>query len=300
MAFNEYETFIAADGNEYYRYQPFEEGTWFDTVTGETVYFVQIDVPNYQPNHPLPNNIGMDRRGFLKRAALTTIAAVTGFGTFNFLRSTAAATEATSPSSESPQNTDTNPNILPAPEAQPTRGSLFSFPESGVSGQLSRIFTPSVLHWEDKIIEWANLYGIPDPNWVATIMQIESCAFPDAVSSAGAQSLFQVMPFHFTAGENSMDPDTNARRGMLFFADLLARTGGEPGLAFAGYNGGPGVMSRSQSNWPKETQTYYRYATGILAGIDRGEVFETSPIMQEWYNQRGRSLCDRAEAALGI
>ena len=36
-----------------------------------------------------------------------------------------------------------------------------------------------------------------DPDIIATIIQIESCGNPAARSTAGAQGLFQVMPFHF-------------------------------------------------------------------------------------------------------
>lgn len=173
----------------------------------------------------------------------------------------------------------------PAGGAVPFQGSIASF------------FTKEVKHWEAKIVEWGNLYGV-DPNIVATVMQIESCGDPQAISSAGAQSLFQVMPFHFTTGENAMDPDTNAKRGMIFMADLLSRSSGDVGMALAGYNGGPGVMSRSMSTWPAETQRYYRWGSGIYGDIVNGSA--TSQTLQEWLAAGGSNLCNQAAARLGL
>lgn len=164
-------------------------------------------------------------------------------------------------------------------------------------GNIASFFTDEVKYWESKIVEWGQLYHI-DPNIVATVMQIESCGDPRAISSAGAQSLFQVMPFHFTAGENAMDPDTNAKRGMLFMADLLSRSNGDVGMALAGYNGGPGVMSRSMNSWPAETQRYYRWGSGIYNDIVNGSA--TSETLQQWLAAGGSALCNQAAARLGL
>ena len=164
-------------------------------------------------------------------------------------------------------------------------------------GLIAPFFTREVKHWESKIVEWSQLYGV-EPNIVATVMQIESCGDPQAVSGAGAQSLFQVMPFHFAAGENSMDPDTNAKRGMLFMADLLSRSNGDVGMALAGYNGGPSVMSRSLETWPAETQRYYRWGSGIYDDVVNGR--ESSETLQQWLTAGGSSLCNQASARLGL
>ena len=100
---------------------------------------------------------------------------------------------------------------------------------------LSPIFTPEVQHWADKLVSWAGVFKL-DPNLAATVMQIESCGAPGAVSSSGAQGLFQVMPFHFADGEDMHDPDTNARRGIEYLKGGLVRADGHIGLAMAGYN----------------------------------------------------------------
>ncbi len=183
-----------------------------------------------------------------------------------------------------PPITDNGSETAAAPAAAP--------PQTVVSN-LSPIFTPEVDYWAEEIARWSAAHGITDPNLVAIIMQIESCGYQDALSSAGAMGLFQVMPFHFQAGENGIEPETNAYRGMLFFADLLGQTG-NVGLAFAGYNGGPGVTVREWESWPHETQRYYRWATGLYEDIQNG--LTTSPTLQSWLEAGGSHLCQQAAA----
>src|SRR3989344_2049690 len=84
------------------------------------------------------------------------------------------------------------------------------------SGFVSPVFTPEVRRWTPFIMWWSAKHGV-DPNAAATLMQIESCGDPNAVSVAGAQGLFQVMPFHFAEGENMTKSSTNAMRGLTYF-----------------------------------------------------------------------------------
>jgi soluble lytic murein transglycosylase-like protein len=164
-------------------------------------------------------------------------------------------------------------------------------------GLLAPVFTPQVMHWMPEILEWASTYGV-DPNIVATIMQIESCGDPQAVSIAGARGLFQVMPFHFAEGEDALDPDTNARRGLSYFVERLAQTGGDVGKAFAGYNGGHVAAAGSWNMWAAETQRYYVWATGLYGEANGGA--DASPTLQEWLAAGGGSLCRQASMRLGL
>lgn len=162
---------------------------------------------------------------------------------------------------------------------------------------LSPIFTPSVQHWAPEIMAWSAEYGI-DPNAAATLMQIESCGNPSARSWAGATGLFQVMPFHFADSEDAYDPATNAARGLAYFAQAMERANGHVGLAMAGYNGGLGMIDRNYATWPHETQRYYRWGTGVYREASAG--WESSPTLSEWLDAGGRSLCEQAEAELGL
>lgn len=182
----------------------------------------------------------------------------------------------------------------PAGQAAPTEPIQIS---PAAAGSLSPVFTAEVDHWAPKILEWAGAYGL-DPNLVAIIMQIESCGDPQAVSHAGAQGLFQVMPFHFAAGENALDPETNARRGLNYFVERLSQTGGDVGRAFAGYNGGHRAAASSWDAWPAETQRYYKWSTGIHQDIQAG--LEESPTLNAWLQAGGASLCRQAAGRIGL
>ena len=164
-------------------------------------------------------------------------------------------------------------------------------------GTLSPIFAPTVLYWESEIVAWSAQHGL-DPDIAATIMQIESCGDPQALSHAGAQGLFQVMPFHFEAGEDAFNPDTNAFRGLSFYSYVLDLTEGDVGRALAGYNGGPAAALSGWSNWLPETQRYYTWGTGIYADAKAG--LEVSPTLQEWLAAGGSSLCQQAANRLGL
>ena len=144
--------------------------------------------------------------------------------------------------------------------------------------------------------EWASLHHL-DINLVATVMQIESCGDPAAVSSAGAMGLFQVMPFHFQEGENPFDPEDNARRGLSYLASCLARANGDVALALAAYNGGQSLLAVPPEQWPAETQRYVLWGTSILREVRAEAGF--SPTLQQWLADGGATLCHRAETNIG-
>lgn len=165
------------------------------------------------------------------------------------------------------------------------------------NGALAGLFTPSIDYWSSNITHWASLYNL-DPNLLATIMQIESCGDNTVSSYAGAQGLFQVMPFHFATGEEMLDPDTNAMRGAKFLNECLGWSNGDAGMAMACYNGGPSVLNRAFSNWASETQRYYRWGTTIYE--DARANMDVSDSLASWLNAGGSGLCSRATNTLGI
>jgi hypothetical protein len=173
----------------------------------------------------------------------------------------------------------------------------FSVDNSASSSGLSPIFTPEIQYWSDDIIRWANTASV-DPNLAAVVMQIESCGDPQALSRSGAMGLFQVMPFHFHRGENGFNPETNALRGMNYLSRSLSTGGGNARLALAGYNGGIGVISRSEWAWPAETKRYVLYGAPIYEDARSGTT--SSPMLGEWYRKYGAGLCRQASERLGI
>jgi soluble lytic murein transglycosylase-like protein len=161
---------------------------------------------------------------------------------------------------------------------------------------MARVFSPQIYTWEDEILRWSEGYGL-DPNLVATVMQIESCGNPHAVSRSGAQGLFQVMPFHFLPGEEMQNPEINAQRGLVYLAESLWKAEGDIRRALAGYNGGHGVIGWQVEEWPLETQRYAYWGEGIYVDAVVGR--STSPRLAEWLAAGGASLCEKASKQMG-
>jgi len=173
---------------------------------------------------------------------------------------------------------------------------LLTRPGAAHSG-LAPFFSDPVQAWGASIQSWANDAGV-DANLAATVMQIESCGDPQAVSSAGAGGLFQVMPFHFKGGEDQLDPQTNARRGLAYLQQALEAAGGDARLALAGYNGGIGVIQRGENAWPAETRRYTRWGAQIYQDAQQG--MEHSQALQDWLDHGGARLCRQAANRLGL
>ena len=165
------------------------------------------------------------------------------------------------------------------------------------AGTISSVFPASVQYWSSAITAWASSDGV-DPNLAATVMLLESCGNPNARSRAGAMGLFQVMPYHFAKGDDPYSPDTNAARGLDYLKRSLKAANGDPRLALAGYNGGIGVIGRSESSWAGETQRYADWGSGIYAEVSSGAA--ESLRLQQWLKAGGASGCRLAASRLGI
>jgi soluble lytic murein transglycosylase-like protein len=160
---------------------------------------------------------------------------------------------------------------------------------------ISRIFTPEIQLWKNSLIAWSDQAEV-DPNLAAAVMQIESCGNPFARSTAGALGLFQVMPYHFEATEDPLSPSANARRALEYLRQSLAAAHGDPRLAFAGYNGGIGVISEAEWSWPAETTRYAYWASGIYQDAVSGA--SSSTRLAEWLTAGGSGLCQSARKVL--
>lgn len=163
--------------------------------------------------------------------------------------------------------------------------------------RIAPLFTDEVDHWSEDISRWAAQYNL-DPNLLATVMQIESCGHATISSHAGAQGLFQVMPFHFDFGEVYTDPDTNAKRSANFLNECLSWANGDPGLALGCYNGGPSITTRPFASWPSETQRYYTWGLGIYRDAQNNA--SQSETLNQWLAAGGQYLCNQAAAAQSI
>lgn len=110
----------------------------------------------------------------------------------------------------------------------------------------------------------AQKYGI-DENLIKAIIKKESSFNPNAVSSAGAKGLMQIMPFNFKS-LGITDPfniEQNIEAGTKLLKQYLDKFDGNVEMGLMAYNAGPGTMRKRGVSaphelykMPKETQNY--------------------------------------------
>lgn len=77
------------------------------------------------------------------------------------------------------------------------------------------------------------------PDLINGIITVESSGNPNALSSAGAQGLMQVMPYNAPSGTNLYNADSNIQAGTSYLAGLINQYQGNIPDALAAYNEGP-------------------------------------------------------------
>lgn len=107
--------------------------------------------------------------------------------------------------------------------------------------------------------------GVPERLLAAVMMQ-ESSGDPHAVSSSGAQGLFQIMPgtAKGLGVTDPFDPMQSALGGAIFLRNLYKRFGSWE-LALAAYNAGEGAVEQA-GGIPAETQHYVASIMAMLGG----------------------------------
>ncbi len=123
----------------------------------------------------------------------------------------------------------------------------------------------------------ANAYGIPS-GFFRDLIDQESNWNPNAVSSAGAQGIAQLMPN--TAPEtNRFDPYASLSKAAELLRGYFDRFGSWE-LAAAAYNAGPAAVSKYGGVPPySETQNYVQKLFGGSAGMDFGKAPEVTKIL---------------------
>lgn len=98
-----------------------------------------------------------------------------------------------------------------------------------------------------------------DESLVHAVITVESCFDQNAVSTAGAQGLMQLMPgtARDLAVHNAFSPSENIRGGTSYLRRMIDRFDDNLELALAAYNAGPAAVERHGGIPPfPETQQY--------------------------------------------
>jgi len=132
----------------------------------------------------------------------------------------------------------------------------------------------SLSRFETEIHEASAETGV-EPELLLAVMAQESAGRPDAVSGKGARGLMQLMPAtaREVGVENIDDPGQNIRGGARYLSRLRDRFGDRLDLVLAGYNAGPGSVSRAGDRVPQypETENYVSRVSTLYDRLDGRE-----------------------------
>ncbi|WP_054956643.1 lytic transglycosylase domain-containing protein [Paenibacillus dakarensis] len=156
---------------------------------------------------------------------------------------------------------------IPDSEGEITEQVTASFPASAAEhGEVPEVKST----FEELITAAGEKYGIPT-SLIKAVIDTESSFNPNAVSSAGAKGLMQLMDgtARGLGVSNSFDPVQNIDGGTKYLSYQLQKFGGEIAMALAAYNAGPSRVTRlgvsndeeliaQAHRLPAETQAYIR------------------------------------------
>jgi soluble lytic murein transglycosylase len=192
----------------------------------------------------------------------------------------------------------------------------------GLSGQEIGSLAGQAIEWDsayialvlakaaaDKGVIWPRAYypfmgmhklDLPVANSLAlAIARRESEFNPEAVSSAGARGLMQVMPatakmmasklgLEYSAGKLTSDPLYNARLGAAYLEGLVEEFGPSPVLVASGYNAGPGRPRQ----WMEDRGDPRREDVDVVDWIEHIPFRETQTyvmrVSESWFVYRAR------------
>jgi D-alanyl-D-alanine carboxypeptidase len=131
--------------------------------------------------------------------------------------------------------------------------------------------------WRPYIREAASRFGVPE-QWVRAVMRQESGGRDDAISSAGAMGLMQVMPqtyamlqARYGLGDDPYEPHDNIMAGTAYIREMYDRYGA-PGF-LAAYNAGPNRLDSYLSDGTPLPEETVGYVSAITPNLGDGTGF---------------------------
>ncbi|HBM0952469.1 transglycosylase SLT domain-containing protein [Enterobacter kobei] len=159
------------------------------------------------------------------------------------------------------------PDYVPGSESDPN-----------VPGWLKKLKLASgvaPVQYDEYFEEAAKKYNV-DPKWLKSIAAAESSWDQNAVSSAGAKGLMQVMPSNFRDGEKPFEPRDNIMAGARVFSWAMQQSGGDFDEALRYYNGGVRRGSAENIAYPGRVKEKY----AAMFGAPEGSAKEQYAAMQ--------------------
>jgi Rod binding domain-containing protein len=123
--------------------------------------------------------------------------------------------------------------------------------------------------YDDIVRQASDKYDVPD-NLIKSIIAAESAGKANAVSSAGAKGLMQLMDgtASYLGVANSFDPEENIMGGTLYISKMLERYDGNIPMALAAYNAGPGNVDKYDGIPPfNETKAYVKRVLSYMENL---------------------------------
>ncbi|MGB1548214.1 MAG: lytic transglycosylase domain-containing protein [Alphaproteobacteria bacterium] len=137
------------------------------------------------------------------------------------------------------------------------------------------------------VLDLPNEGPLPEPALVLAVTRQESAMDKQAVSSAGARGLMQLLPqtarsvsrslrIRYSKGKLTNDPDYNLRLGGAYLSGLIKEFDGSYVLALAAYNAGPSRVRR----WVRELGHPRESGANAIDWIESIPVYETRNYVQ--------------------
>lgn len=121
----------------------------------------------------------------------------------------------------------------------------------------------------DAIFEAAGEKYNINADFLKAVAKAESNFQPNATSPKGAMGIMQLMPgtAKGLGVTDAYDPEQNIFGGAKFLRQMLDKFNGDPELALAAYNAGPGAVTKYNGIPPySETQNYVKTVMGYFSG----------------------------------
>lgn len=150
--------------------------------------------------------------------------------------------------------------------------------------------------WSTDLERWAQLLSI-EANYLAIVMQLETCGNPDFIGADGRVGLFAVPQDRFQAGEEFADPEINAMRAAELITQCQSLTGNDPGQTYTCYRSNTDSTQVDFGGWSEAMQQRFLWSMGMYGDTQMNAV-ESAALNHYLVTGGGIDVCNQAHAVL--